>query len=120
MKACNCGSHAINPGAHGRDNTDLGMCDVCFWIKRTTEKQRSLAETQRQIIEAAERRGYERAMLECAQDREEAERYRHLRACNSSSLMIVQLTGPGEDDQFVLTESDADAAIDAARAAKGE
>ncbi|MFT0534000.1 hypothetical protein ACMHYJ_14400 [Castellaniella hirudinis] len=68
MKACEkCGSYAINPGRHGRDNTDQGLCDVCFWRKRAAEKERSLAETQRQIIEAAERRGYERAIAECAQ-----------------------------------------------------
>ena len=32
----------------------------------------ALADTQRAIIEAAERRGYERAIAECAQDREDA------------------------------------------------
>lgn len=29
-----CGSMAINPKSHGRDNTDLDLCDVCFWRKR--------------------------------------------------------------------------------------
>ncbi|WP_244792733.1 MULTISPECIES: hypothetical protein [Caballeronia] len=48
------------------------------------------------------------------QDRIDAERYRHLRDCNGGSLIVVQLTGIGEDDQIVLTEKDADAAIDAA------
>lgn len=32
-----CGSQAINPGHHGRDpNTDLDLCDVCYWRKRAT------------------------------------------------------------------------------------
>lgn len=29
-----CGSMAINPKSHGRDDTDLDLCDVCFWRKR--------------------------------------------------------------------------------------
>ena len=45
----------------------------------------------------------------------DAERYRHLRDCNSGSLVVVQITGTGEDDWYVLTEDDADAAIDTAR-----
>src|SRR5690606_39077301 len=40
----------------------------------------ALADTQRAIIEAAERRGYERAMAECAQDLEDAERVRNAAA----------------------------------------
>ena len=29
-----CGSHAINPGHHGRaEDTDLDLCDVCYWRK---------------------------------------------------------------------------------------
>lgn len=47
-------------------------------------------------------------------DGRDAERYRHLRECNSGSLVIVQIIGTGDDDQIVLTEEDADAAIDAA------
>lgn len=47
---------------------------------------------------------------------EDAARYRHLRDCNSGSLVVVvQITGTGEDDWHVLTEDDADAAIDSAR-----
>jgi hypothetical protein len=46
--------------------------------------------------------------------RKDAERYRHLRQCNSGSLVIVQIVGTGEDDQIVLTEEHADEAIDAA------
>ena len=30
-----CGSHAINPGHHGRtEGADLDLCDVCYWRKR--------------------------------------------------------------------------------------
>ena len=46
---------------------------------------------------------------------EDAARYRHLRDCNSGSLAVMQITGTGEDDWCILTEDDADAAIDAAR-----
>ena len=46
---------------------------------------------------------------------EDAARYRHLRDCNSGSLVVMQITGMGEHDWHVLTEDDADAAIDAAR-----
>ena len=39
---CNCGSYAINPGRHGRDaDTDLDICDVCYWRKRFAECQTS-------------------------------------------------------------------------------
>lgn len=31
---CKCGSYAINPHLHGRDNTNLDLCDVCYWRKR--------------------------------------------------------------------------------------
>ena len=29
-----CGSFAINHGIHGRDGSDPGLCDVCYWRKR--------------------------------------------------------------------------------------
>ena len=29
-----CRSQAINPQLHGRDNTNLDLCDVCYWRKR--------------------------------------------------------------------------------------
>ena len=30
-----CGSHAINPNKHGREEgKDLNLCDVCYWWKR--------------------------------------------------------------------------------------
>lgn len=46
---------------------------------------------------------------------EDAARYRHLRDCNSGSLAVMQITGTGEDDWYILTEDAADAAVDAAR-----
>jgi hypothetical protein len=49
-----------------------------------------------------------------------AARYRHLRECNSGSLVIVRITGMGADDQVVLTETDADTTIDAAIAAQAD
>jgi hypothetical protein len=49
--------------------------------------------------------------------RADALRYRHLRECNSGSLVIVQIIGMGDEDQIVLTELDADSAIDAALSA---
>ena len=32
-----CGSYAINPHLHGRDEKDLDLCDVCYWRKRYDE-----------------------------------------------------------------------------------
>ena len=29
-----CGSYAINPHCHGRNDIDLDLCDVCYWRKR--------------------------------------------------------------------------------------
>jgi hypothetical protein len=49
--------------------------------------------------------------------RKDAERYCYLRDCNSGSIVIIQITGMGDDDQIVLTEADADFAIDAALSA---
>lgn len=49
--------------------------------------------------------------------RADAGRYHHLRDCNSGSLVVMQITGTGEDDWHVLTEGDADEAIDTAMAA---
>lgn len=34
---CKCGSYAINPHLHGRDGTDLDLCDVCYWRKRVQQ-----------------------------------------------------------------------------------
>ena len=73
-----------------------------------SENQEALADTQRAIIEAAERRGYERAIAECGQDRKDAERYRLLR--RGKHWGIINAAGdPLRTDVL-------DAAIDAARA----
>ena len=34
MQCKRCKSHAINPQCHGRDDTDIDLCDVCYWRKR--------------------------------------------------------------------------------------
>lgn len=40
MQLCNrCGSYAINPSCHGRDQSDLNLCDVCYWRKRAESGQ---------------------------------------------------------------------------------
>lgn len=53
-------------------------------------------------------------------DAQDAKRYRWLRECNSGSLVVVEITGTGDEDWHVLTEADADAAIDAALAAQAK
>jgi len=40
MKCKECGSHAINRHLHGRDGSDLDLCDVCYWRKRANAIQR--------------------------------------------------------------------------------
>ena len=37
MKACKCGSYAINHNCHGRDGSDDDLCDVCYWRKRAEQ-----------------------------------------------------------------------------------
>ena len=39
MDKCKCGSYAINQHLHGRDDTDLDLCDVCYWRKRANSTQ---------------------------------------------------------------------------------
>ena len=35
MNQCReCRSYAINPGTRGRDESDLDLCDVCYWRTR--------------------------------------------------------------------------------------
>ena len=35
MKCIICGSSAINPRLHGREeNKDIDLCDVCYWRHR--------------------------------------------------------------------------------------
>jgi hypothetical protein len=78
-------------------------------IKRMRDTQSDCADS----LNAAS--ALESLSLESQRLRVDAERYRHLRECNGGSLIIVHITGMGDDDQTVLTEGDADAAIDAAR-----
>ncbi len=52
MQQCKCGSYAINQALHGRDTTDLDLCDVCYWRKRANyinpeQKPRSPMQTQK-------------------------------------------------------------------------
>ena len=37
MSCKRCGSLAINHHLHGRDGSDLDLCDVCYWRKRAEE-----------------------------------------------------------------------------------
>lgn len=76
-----------------------------------SENQEALADTQRAIIEAAERRGYERAIAECGQDRKDAGRYRLLR--RGQHWGIINAAGD------TLRNDVLDAAIDSVIAAKG-
>ena len=40
MNKCKqCGSYAINPHLYERDNTDLDLCDVHYWMKRAAQPQ---------------------------------------------------------------------------------
>jgi hypothetical protein len=61
MTTCTrCGSHAINPGRHGRDHeTRLDLCDVCYW---RTAYGRLIVYCE-QLIDALEKMGINRAFL---------------------------------------------------------
>lgn len=49
MNKCKeCDSHAINPGRRGRDDSDLDLCDACYWRVR--------AERLQAIVDAYSRR----------------------------------------------------------------
>ena len=42
MRKCKeCGSYAINHCSHGRDGSDVDLCDVCYWRKRATSIQQA-------------------------------------------------------------------------------
>lgn len=112
------GEHAAWRGFSG-DLYLAAQADVGIPISRTAaplaaqdrEDDEALADTQRAIIEAAERRGYARAEAENVGYRTDAGRYRFIR--------------PGDKDVWcssgddLLTGDQLDAAIDAARVAKG-
>jgi hypothetical protein len=95
---------------------------------RMSEMARFYGETLDEAIDAALsqkandslslRAQHEDACIEANKNAQDAERYRHLRQCNSGSLVIVQIIGTGDDEQIVLTEEDADAAIDVALSQK--
>ncbi len=40
---CTCGSYAINHHLHGRDGTRGGLCDVCFWREKASQRDALLA-----------------------------------------------------------------------------
>ena len=91
--------------------------------KSRTEYSTSMEATEQVLIAALEVLAAATKAAPAAQgDALDAARYRRLRECNSGSLVVAQITGTGEEDWHVLTERDADEAIDAeinaARAAK--
>jgi len=51
MDKCKCGSFAINPHLHGRDATDLDLCDVCYWRKRASSVQKQAMREKMQFSE---------------------------------------------------------------------
>lgn len=52
MRQCKCGSYAINPHSHGRaPETDLDLCDVCYWRKRADDYFLQAKELQKQVSE---------------------------------------------------------------------
>lgn len=52
MNRCKCGSYAINPRLHGRNpNTDLDLCDVCYFKKRLEEVEQRLAYVEEELDE---------------------------------------------------------------------
>lgn len=42
-----CGSFAINHHMHGRDGTDLDLCDVCYWRKRACQNNIDITKLNR-------------------------------------------------------------------------
>ena len=50
MDRCKCGSYAINPRLHGRNpNTDLDLCDVCYFKKRLEEAEQRIADVEEEL-----------------------------------------------------------------------
>jgi hypothetical protein len=74
MTTCTrCGSHAINPGRHGRDyETRLNLCDVCYWreeaerlhleLEECRKVLRKISEAQDEINTEAEKPLHQRSM----------------------------------------------------------
>ena len=77
-----CRSYAINPRLHGRDDTDLDLCDVCYWRARaesndTLRAQLEAAEAERlRLVECLEQANHNAEEFErkwyLTQDRAEA------------------------------------------------
>ena len=45
MSSCKkCGSGANNPHLCGRDDTDLDLCDVCYWRKKASDVLTDIAD----------------------------------------------------------------------------
>lgn len=72
---------------------DMSVGGVAVEYVRADIAQESLADTQRAIIEAAERRGYERALAEVASMRADAERYRFEAAFRTTFNATKKTTG---------------------------
>ena len=53
MRCKICGSMAINPHMHGRDNADLDLCDVCYWRKRANGAKPTLSEVLAKVEKRA-------------------------------------------------------------------
>jgi ribosome-binding protein aMBF1 (putative translation factor) len=47
MMCSRCGSYAINPHHHGRDQADLDLCDVCYWRKRAERRTQRLTDKEK-------------------------------------------------------------------------
>ena len=53
---CACGSYAINPHKHGReDGVDLDLCDVCYWRKRAGILKDALRAASVELFEASDK-----------------------------------------------------------------
>ena len=53
---CACGSYAINPHEHGReDGVDLDLCDVCYWRKRAGILKDALHTASVELSEASDK-----------------------------------------------------------------
>lgn len=83
-----------------------------------SENQEALADTQRAIIEAAERRGYERAIAECGQDREDVHDIEA--AAKTLAECMDYPWEPMSEQGREAMRKHAKRVIDAGHAAKGE
>jgi hypothetical protein len=66
MEKCKvCSSSAINPEKHGRDLTDLDLCDVCYWRKRArpVKKINKIASGRHKLTEADRRKSSRRPKI---------------------------------------------------------